>query len=131
MSARSLDPFGQCGRRKVLAGLNEVLHLSEEPRMTDRGAAHHNAVHSVAFLHGHGLFRTVHIAVPKNGNVHSRVVLHFTDQGPVRFALVHLLPRSAVDAQSLNTHILKALSHIDDEFGLFVPAQSGLYSDRQ
>ena len=60
----------------------------------------------------------------------ARVVLRFGNQGPIGRTFIHLLARTTVNRNSLNSDILKALSHFNDVFGVVVPAQTGLNRHR-
>ena len=63
--------------------------------------------------------------------MHSRVFLHLSDQSPVRLSRVHLASCASVDGQSLDSHILKSLGKLNDDFRILIPSQSGLYGHRK
>ena len=51
----------------------------------------------------------------------TRTVLHFSDQGPVGFAAIHLRTCSAVNGEFLDSAVLQALRQIDNEIGRAYP----------
>ena len=68
--------------------------------------------------------------------MHARVVLHFADQGPVRFAAVHLRPGATVDSEFLDAAVLESFGEIHDKGcairqieGGFIPSEARLAGD--
>ena len=100
-----------------------VLHLAEYPRPAVGRPADHHAVHAVAVEHLRGLRSRIHIAVADDRDSYLRVVLHFADQRPVRFAAVHLGACAAVNGERGDAHVLQAQCDLLDVLRLLVPAQ--------
>ena len=128
---RTLDRaelFTPQGReRRIQCGF----HFGEEPWVAEGGASDHNGIHAVSV---EALFRPLgrtHVPVTYNRYMHARVVLHFSDEGPVRFAFVHLRARATVDSKFGDAAILKGFSQIDDKKPLPCPPLKGGSIDAQ
>ena len=68
--------------------------------------------------------------------MHARVVLHFADEGPVRFAAVHLRSGTTVDGEFLDAAILESFGEIHDKGCAirqikrgFIPSEARLAGD--
>ena len=115
----------------------QPFHFGEEPRGAEGSATDHDGVHTVFVETFLRTFRRTYIAVSYDGYMHARVVLHFADQGPVRFAAVHLRPSATVDGEFLDAAILESFGEIHDKGcairqieGGFIPSEARLAGDR-
>src|SRR6185503_8131585 len=105
--------------------------LPEYPGIADSRTSHHDAIYSVSVPILQRLLRAVDISIAKNGDLYMRVVLHFSDKGPICLSLVQLIPGPAMNGQGGNTHILQPHGHLLDVPGTFIPPKAGLYRDGQ
>ena len=98
-----------------------MLDFVKDPRIPNRCATYHDAVHTVFVAVLHSLRAAIHIAVSKNRNMKARVVLRFGNQGPIGLTFIHLLARTTVNRNGLNAYILEALSDFNDVFAVLIP----------
>ena len=115
------------GWGKLFARLQIVRHFLENPRTAEAGAAYHDGIHSIAVETLLGALGSGDIAIADDGNVHTRIVLHFADECPVGFAGVHLATRAAMDGQCLNAAILKLFGKVNDDAVVVVPPETCLH----
>ena len=110
--------------------LEVMLDFIKDPRIPNRCATYHDAVYTIFVAVLHSLGTAIHIAVSKNRNVQARVVLCFGNQRPIGLTFIHLLARTTVNGDGLDSDILEALSHFNDVFGVVVPTQTRLNRHR-
>ena len=107
----------------------QEMGLLENPRIADCTAANEDTIDAVVFESCDGLMRRNDVAVAEDRDVHSRVVLHVSDERPIRGAFVHLRFGAAVDAESRYADILESLSEFHDGFVVLVEAETRLHRD--
>lgn len=131
LAAQHGEAFLHGDGRELLARVEQVANLAEDPRAAEGGAAHHDGVDAVALkaLAGHG--GRGDVAVADDGDVDARVVLDLADEGPVGFAGVHLAAGAPVDGQGGDTAVLQLFGQGGDALVLAVPAEAGLDGDGQ
>src|SRR5690606_2805721 len=95
----------QLSRREIM------LHLLEEPWVTDGRTSNHNAIYSVFITIFQSLLRGIDIPITKNWNFDTRIILHLGNQRPIGLALVHLHSGAPVNRQGLDAYILQALCY--------------------
>ena len=61
----------------------------------------------------------------------TRIIFHFTDEGPVGIAFVQLGPRATMNGYGFNADILQHEGNIDDIFVVFIPSEPCFYGDRK
>ena len=83
-----------------------VLHLLEDPGLTDGSTADHHPIDAVAIEGKSGLFARGDIPVADDGYVHTGIVLDGADERPVSLTGVHLSSGTSVDGEGLDTYIL-------------------------
>src|SRR5579863_2902419 len=106
MLKTDIHPLARGRGWQSFPGFEIVPDLTEDPRITDRGAADHDAVDTKPGLVFRGFLRTVNIAIAKDRDIDPGVVLHPRDKGPIGLTLVQLASGAAVDRQSLDTGVL-------------------------
>src|SRR5690606_15688460 len=102
----------------------KMFYFPEKPRITNTGPPDHCAIQTVFITHFHCFFRSVNIAIPKDWNVHSWVVLYLGNWLPIRISLIHLRPSAAMNGQRLAAYILQAFGNFHNPYGIVVPAQA-------
>jgi hypothetical protein len=88
------------GHGQFLAGFCVVLDLVKNPRITNRRAANHNAVHAISFLVLNRLFHRINITIAKNRHGDARVIFHAGNVRPIGFPFVELCARTSVNRQA-------------------------------
>ena len=128
--AADADTLGD-GDGAFLFATEEALGLLEDPGIAYGPAAYEDAIYAIAGAGFQGLLGGDDVTVAEDGYVHTGVVLHLTDEGPVGGALIHLGFGAAVDAEGGDADVLKAFGEFDDGFVVSVVAEAGLDGDGQ
>src|SRR5579863_6480584 len=126
MPETDFHPFAGGRRRQTFPGIQIMPGLAEDPGITDRRAADHDAVDPKAVLVIRGFFGTVDIAIAEDRDLDPGVVFYPAYEGPVRFSFVKLTSGTAVNGQGLNAGILETFGDGFDVLVVVIPAQSGL-----
>jgi len=108
-----------------------VFDFAEDPRVTDGGAADHDAVYFVFGTPGGSLFDAVDVPVAKDGDCDARIPFDFADEGPVGVTFIHLGPCATMDGEGFDTDILQPFSDFIDVFRAVVPTKPRFDGDRQ
>ena len=113
------------GERRVLGqAFKMVFHLLKHPRPTECGTPNHHRINAVTVESLFGLLRRTNVAVADNGDMDTRVGLHFADITPVGLARVHLRARSAVYGKGCYATILQLFGQRGDDNFFAIPSQS-------
>ena len=99
--------------------------------MAVSGTPDHDSVHTIALKRLCSLLWGGYVSVSDDRDMHPRILLHLSDQGPVRLALVHLAAGASVDGQRPDSHILQPLGQLHDDLRVLVPAKPGLHRHRK
>ena len=92
--------------RQFFSGFKIMLHFAEYPWAADAATSYHDSVYSLPLKTLLGTGSRSYVAISYDRYMHTRVVLYFPYQGPVRFARIHLCPGTSVNGQCRNTAIL-------------------------
>ena len=83
-----------------------MFDVPEDPGIADGATADHDAIHPVLIAVGFGFFRTIDVAIAKNGDLDVRVLFDFLDVGPISGAFVLLFACPAGDDQCFDARVL-------------------------
>ena len=103
--------------------------MLEYPGVADGGAPYQYAIHAVAATCFDSLLWGGDVAVAEDGDMHTGVVLHLTDEGPVGGALVHLGLGAAVDAEGGDADVLEPFGEFDNRLVVGIVTEAGLDGD--
>lgn len=90
--------------------LQEGSCLLKDPWISDGSTAYKNSINTISLKSIAGLLRGSDISISKDGNMHTRIALHFAYKCPIGIPLIHLRFGSAVDTESGNSDILQLFS---------------------
>lgn len=106
-----------------------MTNLAEDPGITDGCPADHDAIDAIAVPVFERFFGGVDISVAEDRDMDLRVVLYFSNEGPVCLSFIELTAGAAVDGEGFNTCILQSQGDLFDVFAIVIPSQSGFDSD--
>ena len=114
---------------KPVAGLEEMNHLPDEPRLAIGAAADHQSVGLRLGERLARIFQRHDVAIGDDRDCHRR--LHRADEPPVRFALVELAARAAMHRDHADAAILRDPGQARRVAAVVVPAGAHLERHRK
>ncbi len=107
-----------------------MFHFAENPWAANCTPANHQPVYSGLIKKCPCFFRSVDVTVSNDWNRHAGIVLHFANHRPVSLAGVQLTACAAMNGKCDNSGILQPFGDFNNNFVVFVPAQTGFCSNR-
>ena len=123
-----LGHFGQIRVREVLASLQKIRNLPEDPRLALRRPANHQRIGTGPGQHLGGLFGAVDVAVGNDRD--AGLLLHRRNQLIAGRASVHLLTGAAMDGQRGHPGLFSNPGNAQDVFLAIGVAQPGFQGHR-
>jgi hypothetical protein len=119
-----LDHFRRC---KMLARVQEMFDLAEQPRTTLRGTTDHHGIHPSLFQYETGFFGCSDVAIGDDGDAHC--VFHRADGVVLGIAGVGTSASATMDGKGLDTAGFCDVCDVHCVAILFVPAGTDLQGD--
>ncbi len=88
--------------------------MTEQPWFSHGCPTNHDPVHSETVKGLLCFHRIGNIPITNDGNMHSGIVLHLSDEGPVGCSLIHLCPGSTMDGKRTDSLVLQLFGHLHD-----------------
>jgi len=108
------------------AGLQEFFGPLKNPRIADRAAPYHHAIHAGLFKHPKNGGRGQRISVADQRDIAQPVFPDITEVGPAGNPCIHLFARAGVYGQRLDATVFQHPGHINNINAVVIPPQPGL-----